>query len=694
MKRSWLFIIIAILSVLSVSLVACNASNDLNAIDDVDYSDHYVVFLGDSIAEGIIGVSPEEERINYAYYGVLGQINGYHYENRAISGNQTKDLLQYVTTPESDANMPITHLSKADMICISITGNDILFHNFPCMMYEIIAKKVIGDDYINDQRVKDCYLYNKKTTIDDINGVYHLVTPGDGLQSLEDCKIRARANLNSVLKRIRELNPTAKVFFQNTYNPVDNESELIPLDLVSALIELDPSYDYSTPSGVEKYREMGVTILGSMSDILKDISESNENVYFVDVAKVFNEVYQADQEKGKALLFVDGVHPSDKGHALIAEIYQNTFVQMGLAENVKSLEKYKELRLKQFDRMFKEEYQQNGSIDTFKTNLKNAKTMSEVDDVYFGATDKLTAKIYDDPTEGRTTNGVAVKETETYTLSNVEMLKADQNTQDTIEGLLPMISKLYMNEKSLTLNTDGTMEIRLGLKTSKLLSYVKGMLDNLNGSVVGGIEDQIFVNEDGSVTILKMSGATDTYPTIKVYANELFPGMGFGEGTLGKNFSMLYNSLGLNIEGLEPLTSEKYVDEIGLPLNMGENREIDPETIGIEYDSYADYLTAYLSRYTLLTDKEGRQVHVDTLPTNLSEQLQKLGDLTVVIKTVYSLVTLNDINGKEYDAVFAGQYYENTSPFMILTRSQNEDEEDIISFANQMIGIRITFTKE
>ena len=46
----------------------------------------HIVFLGDSIAEGIAGMRPVSERERDAYYGVLGIRNGYDFKNRAISG--------------------------------------------------------------------------------------------------------------------------------------------------------------------------------------------------------------------------------------------------------------------------------------------------------------------------------------------------------------------------------------------------------------------------------------------------------------------------------------------------------------------------------------------------------------------------------------------------------------------------------
>ena len=692
---------IVLLICIAFALLAVGCNNVEEDVIPEPESDLKIVFLGDSIAEGIIGISPEEERVNYAFYGILGQINGYEYINRAISGNQTKELLQYVNTPESDANIPISHIRTADMICISITGNDLLFHNFPCMFYELVAKETLeplGKNYVEDERVQACYLYNKYATIDVLDGTIKDVEPGDGIQALEDCKVRATNNITATYNRLRELNPTAKIFFQNVYNPVTANSALIPEDLVNALVELDPSYDFESETGIEKYRRKGAEILGCMSDVLENLAKENENVYFVDVASKFDEVYRADKEKGAELIFVDGVHPSNKGHAMIARIYQDLFIQMDLAESVRSIAKYKSIRKEQFDKLYLDAYKSTfASNDAFNTayakftsELKAANSMAKVDEIYFGATDALTAKLSSDPVTNKKTNGKYVQEEEVYELDSIELAKADQDTVDLINGFLPLIKNLYMSEKSLTLTTDGVMEIRLGVKADKLLSYVSGLMENINGKVFGGLSDVVYKYEDEEPIVLMLAGAMDYYHTLDAYAEELFPGIGFSKGTLGKNFSMLYNSLGVKIEGIEILTSEKYVDTVGLPKHKGVDGEIDESTINKEYDSYVDYLIAYISRYTLMKDADGREIYVDRFPDNLSEQLMKLTNITIVIKSVYSLETVVDADGKEYDAIFCGQYYNKTTPFLILTR---DNEEETISFANQMVGVKVTFVK-
>ena len=75
----------------AVSLTSCNKKKtEDNKITSI-------VFLGDSICEGVAGPAPLQERVNYSYYGILGQINGIEAHNRSVSGYQTKHLLDYIS---------------------------------------------------------------------------------------------------------------------------------------------------------------------------------------------------------------------------------------------------------------------------------------------------------------------------------------------------------------------------------------------------------------------------------------------------------------------------------------------------------------------------------------------------------------------------------------------------------------------
>mgnify|MGYP002523105937 CR=1 FL=1 len=80
MKKILSILTVAVLIIVfTLTLVACDDSSDSPTI----------VFLGDSIAEALIGASPVSERDNYGYYALIGRVNGFNYYNHSMSGHLT-----------------------------------------------------------------------------------------------------------------------------------------------------------------------------------------------------------------------------------------------------------------------------------------------------------------------------------------------------------------------------------------------------------------------------------------------------------------------------------------------------------------------------------------------------------------------------------------------------------------------------
>ena len=697
------------------ALTACKKDNDNGNNEQqkepVDYSKLNVLFLGDSIAEAVAGPSPIEEREWYGYYGLIGQINGYNYNNRAISGHQTGELLAYISREEEDAYLTNTLIAEADVICISITGNDLLWHNFPLMLYELAAKEKYGDDYVNRADVAECYEYHRYQVInaegtmrtitkdDDLStGEWRELKPGDGIETFERCVATATKNVGDVVATLKTKNPDVTIIFQNVYNPVDDESELIPINLVEDLMKLDAKYDFSTEAGVAEYRRWGAYMLGAMSDILENVAKNNDKVEFLNVAKAFDEVYQADKERGKALIFDDGVHPSDQGHAKIAATMEAKLVELGLADGKVALANYKELRKTQLGRQYGEVA--GFDLSAAKAAVDAAADLDGVSRAFFDATANYTPKLLADPVTTIVTNGKYVQEKETYELSRIINRKADETTQAGLDGLFEFVATLLV-DRSLTLNTDGTMEIKITLENNDVLTLLS-LAGDFDGMVLGGKEDTFYKDEKGNLTNLMMSGAKDTYGTLKVYADALFPGLGWDKGTFGANFHYMHDSLGLGIEGLEKLIDVPYTDEVGLPQNMAPEGTIDQSTVGKTYASYADYVLAYLGRYQEVVDADGKTLHVDKVPEGVMNKLKECltvdetegedaGKITIRINTKYSLVNLTGADGKEYDAVYCGNYSAKTSPWLILTKFADEDGVTHVKMDFEIMGYVIQF---
>ena len=115
--RTSLALLLSLLLVLSCTALFASASDPL----------HYVV-LGDSIAAGSGLRNPGE-----ANYGrIVANTNGYTYQNFGINGQRTSNLLSQLDRGDvADA------VRRADIISISIGGNDFFTNNSPGLFFEV-----------------------------------------------------------------------------------------------------------------------------------------------------------------------------------------------------------------------------------------------------------------------------------------------------------------------------------------------------------------------------------------------------------------------------------------------------------------------------------------------------------------------------------------------------------------------------
>ena len=128
----------------------------------------FYLVLGDSIAYGS-GISNSRE----ACYGkIVADTNGYDYSNHAIPGHTTNNLINRLKE-----ETVINDLKKADIISISIGGNDFLMSNLIGLMFDSIVK--------GDYRIAD--------------GFY--------------------TNFCEIVRIINSYNPDAVILMQTIYNP-------------------------------------------------------------------------------------------------------------------------------------------------------------------------------------------------------------------------------------------------------------------------------------------------------------------------------------------------------------------------------------------------------------------------------------------------------------------------------------------
>lgn len=152
---------------LCIVLFALSFSATVFASDETFY-----LVLGDSIGYGS-GIKNSKS----ACYGkIVADTNGFDYANHAVPGHTTTNLLEMLGTEKV-----IEDVKKADIISLSIGGNDFLMSDLTGLMFDAMVLK----DY---------------SEFDDIGEKFFV-------------------NFGKIIDRINELNSDAVVLMQTLYNP-------------------------------------------------------------------------------------------------------------------------------------------------------------------------------------------------------------------------------------------------------------------------------------------------------------------------------------------------------------------------------------------------------------------------------------------------------------------------------------------
>ena len=414
MKRRFLiFILVLVIAACLIFAVACDKKVGVTPPDKT------IVFLGDSIAEALIGPSPLSERDNYGYYALLGRTNNFRYFNHSVSGHKTSGdmignadggflgLLNDIKENGESATLMKTHIQQADIIHISILGNNLLQYDLGLLMLEV-ADPSFPENYDNgskDGTTLINYLHNggqteRQSLSVDENGKHKKVKFNFP---------NTYQNICDIVGILREWNPTAKIFFQKVYNPVVGGSKFLYPELISALAEIEDDGRFGakgTPiQTIEQIRAVAQEMLNCLNGILDEYLEENpDSINIIDANKAFDDYAKTDERDGKAyygtlsdtegtckgadLFFSDWTHPSNIGHAVLAAATQAVFEDMGLAA-ANAVDVYKQIKIEQVNRMFagQKSVDNNTVFDTngAVANINAATTFQGVTDAYFDA---------------------------------------------------------------------------------------------------------------------------------------------------------------------------------------------------------------------------------------------------------------------------------------------------------------------
>lgn len=415
---------VVLLACCAAALAACN--NDGGTAEKTE-----IVYLGDSIAEGILGASPLGLRHEYAYANVLGRRNDFEYYNHSVSGHLTKDLLALLNNDlgYDGARGLILHVQEADIIHVSILGNDLL-----------------QDMSMND------------VVLEAAQGLYTII---DGIAET------AYENITGIVARIRELNPDATLIFQNVYNPLSEKSTLVDAETRATLAAEHDTYP-------EDFRQLGAGILDRLNGVLDRYLAEHPGAFIIaDAQAEFDRIFAEDYERGKDLIYPDYIHPSNEGHAVLADLTQGILEEQGLANASAALAEYKTMRKNMLDNYF------DGiaaDIDGVKAAIDAAADCSAVTEAFFDATRGLTPDYseinYDYAAQSTTSTSSDMSFAVNWNASSLMGVSlggesgsdSGSDSGDILGMLLGIAGDLFdRNKTGVSLGADGTMRLSLVL---------------------------------------------------------------------------------------------------------------------------------------------------------------------------------------------------------------------------------------
>ena len=508
------------------TLVACND-------DPVPSDKKEIVYLGDSIAEGILGASPLGLRQEYAYANVLGRRNDYVYYNHSVSGHLTKDLLAILQNELNydGARALLLHVSEADVIHISILGNDVLqdrkdgaFKSDPVTMHNIILEAAKGE-YTSIDRVLNGYTAGDVTTVGSVE------------------------NIKGIVDALKSLNPDALIIFQSVYNPImDVDTPLIKQETRDALTEEE--FEIT----LDSLHRLGDLLIERLNSALTTVLETEgyeDSFVIADGHAAFNEVYNADRSRAERLIYPDGIHPSNEGHAVLADLAQGILEEKGLAKASSALAGYKVMRKNVLADYFAEQT----DVAAASAEIDAAATCAEVTEIFFDATQGLKADYTDiDYSYAERTDIVTVSEDISY-----EINWTRSSLMDIAKTLMNAIKTFIDNEASgVTLSADGTLQIKLAVNPAQ----INNILENGIGALLEGlgIDLESFKSGIGSFA--------------ETYLEPIVPGFVPEDGTsIADNilnaFALAESSLGLKVVCDDPAEREEFLKTLASVLFEG-----------------------------------------------------------------------------------------------------------------------------
>lgn len=216
-----------------------------------------ITAFGDSIAAGY-GLDNQDDN----YLSLFAKNISASLKNNAVSGYDSSDLVSLLSGGKTDAD-----IENADIIIISIGGNDILHNN----------EQIVST-------IKEAFLHGNEYFTEDINKIYS----------------DFETNLKEIFGYINQINPNAAIIIQTLYNPALKQGYKVAVIDASKLID--------------KY-------IVRLNQSIVAVSSDYENVFVFDVADEMNK----DADNFYNLKTDFDIHPTKKGHLTLSELFTKCY---------------------------------------------------------------------------------------------------------------------------------------------------------------------------------------------------------------------------------------------------------------------------------------------------------------------------------------------------------------------------------
>jgi len=630
MKKVLLLVLVLVFTLtLAFSLTACNKDKAPAEEDKT-----VITYLGDSICEALIGASPVSERDNYGYYAIVGRINEFRYYNHSVSGHKTSDgmlnngygLLELINKTEEDGVLIRSHIQEADMIHISILGNNALQFDMGQLMLDA-AEEDYMDNYQYEAEciedgitppVKSLLYYMVNGWEDNLNQI----PKRESLATKEEVYFafpNTYQNICDIVSSLKALNPNAKIIFQKVYNPVYEGTTLLAneyweeIDKVLGIDNLDIEDEEDSKIIWAKRRETAQRILNLLNGVLDTYAKNNPGqIEILDINSYFNDITGTDlttNSVGAQLMYADWTHPSNKGHAAIAAYTQQWVESLGYA-SPNALANYKEIKVEQVDRMYKG--QTGFNADAAIAAINAGTSLTEVSAAYFAATDAFTPYYSRENLNYNRTGETYYNKTTKFAIDTDEVIVAGTYLYKQIEELA-----LNKNNCYAEFTSDGKLHFQIQTATG-LFEDLTPLLALLDEGALDGL------------------GEFDLNAAVRQYVAQLFPG--FTIGDLEDALGLIESSMGVNIKGL-------------------------------------DYSNQDVKNLLSTISSTGK------LPNDIFDKIPKSTVLTLTMDVDYRIKTVKSVSGAEFTAIYLGKEVAvnpDTQPIGIFTQTEKDGKKYLV----------------